>query len=239
MPIFRIGAELHYYAHVPKCAGSAIEDYLIRRFGPLAFANTKFTAVEETQRWTKSSPQHAAMADVNALIPESWIASSFAVVRHPVKRLVSSFQFQIDVEKTVPEGVGIDEWFDDWLATSAADPFRFDNHLRPQSALIPAAAKIFRMEEGLGGVVAYLDSIAGNSFGAREIAHVNVARSKSDGAARSAVPSAATMKKIAAYYAADFRRFGYDLDTKSLPKRMPPPDKGLLGRITTRLTRRG
>jgi len=37
MPIFRINDQLHYFAHVPKCGGSAVETYLTRRFGPLGF----------------------------------------------------------------------------------------------------------------------------------------------------------------------------------------------------------
>ena len=58
MPFFRIDRELHYFAHVPKCAGASVEVYLRKRFGKIAFANSQFYNVPEAQRWTKSSPQH-------------------------------------------------------------------------------------------------------------------------------------------------------------------------------------
>jgi hypothetical protein len=31
--MIRTGRGLYYFAHVPKCAGTAVEDYLGRRFG--------------------------------------------------------------------------------------------------------------------------------------------------------------------------------------------------------------
>ena len=69
MPIFRIGDTLHYYAHVPKCGGSSVEAYLRTRFGSLAFLNTRYLDLPEQARWTRSSPQHMALADLHRLIP--------------------------------------------------------------------------------------------------------------------------------------------------------------------------
>ncbi|MEZ5771801.1 MAG: sulfotransferase family 2 domain-containing protein [Defluviimonas denitrificans] len=183
MPIFRIGDRLHYYAHVPKCAGTSVEFYLAKRFGQLAFENRRFLSDPEPSRWTKSSPQHLPLEAFHKLIPEGWIASSFAVVRHPLKRLTSAFQFQVEVEKTVAPLWSIDEWFDDWLVRREAEPFLYDNHLRPMADLVPADAAAFRMEDGLDPVVAHLDRLAGNKEGPREIAAENVrkkAMSKDD-----------------------------------------------------------
>ena len=236
MPIFRIGDKLHYYAHVPKCAGTAVESYLARRFGTLAFVNTRFLSDPEASRWTKSSPQHLPIDAFHKLIPADWIASSFAVVRHPLKRLVSAFQFQVEVEKTVAPLWTIDEWFDDWLNRKDAEPFRYDNHLRPMADLVPEGAVWFRMEQGLDPVVAHLDRLAGNTEGARTIAPENV-RKKSPGDARRLTPSPETRARIAAYYAEDFRRFGYDINsvptsTHAAPK--PSGLKALVGAITGR-----
>ena len=90
MPFFRIDRELHYFAHVPKCAGASVEVYLRKRFGKIAFANSQFYNVPEAQRWTKSSPQHINREALALLVPPGWIASSFGVVRHPVTRLRSA-----------------------------------------------------------------------------------------------------------------------------------------------------
>jgi hypothetical protein len=239
MPLFRIGDKIHYYAHVPKCAGSSVEAYLARRFGSLAFVNTRFLSDAAPQRWTKSSPQHLPLDAFHKLIPADWIASSFAVVRHPVKRLVSAFQFQVEVEKTVAPLWSIDEWFDDWLKRKDADPFGYDNHIRPMADLVPADAAYFQMEQGLDPVVAHLDRIAGNKDGERSIAAENVRKKKLPGDAQRLTPSPETRARIADYYAEDFHRFGYDID--SVPKSAHPAPKpaGLKAFVGALTGRRG
>ena len=54
MPLFRTECKIVYYAHVPKCGGIAVENYLTGRFGALAFFNKSYLAIEEKNRWTKS-----------------------------------------------------------------------------------------------------------------------------------------------------------------------------------------
>jgi hypothetical protein len=68
----------------------------------------------------------------------------------------------------------IDEWFDDWLARAAAEPFLYDNHLCPQSAIVPPDATVFRLEDGLDAIVPHLDLLAGNRDGPRAIPAENV-----------------------------------------------------------------
>jgi hypothetical protein len=236
MPIFRIGDKLHYYAHVPKCGGSSVETYLKKRFGNLAFLNTRYLDLPEAARWTRSSPQHVMLADFHRLVPADWIASSFAVVRHPVKRLISAFQFQVEVEGTVAALWSIDEFFDDWMKRADAEPFLYDNHLRPQSGIVPEGAAIFRLEEGMKPLVAHLDSLAGNSDGPREIPRENVRKKGIGPDSERMRPSPETLTRIAAYYAEDFRRFGYSLDDSASPAAQPAATKGLMGRLVGALS---
>ena len=236
MPIFRIGDTLHYYAHVPKCGGSSVEAYLRTRFGSLAFLNTRYLDLPEQARWTRSSPQHLALADLHRLIPPDWIASSFAVVRHPVKRLISAFQFQVEVEGTVAALWSIDEFFDDWLKRAEAEPFLYDNHLRPQSDLVPDGAAIFRLEDGMAPLVAHLDSLAGNSEGPREIPKENVRKKGMAPDAERMIPASETLARIADYYAEDFRRFGYTPDDTASSEAQPAAPKGLMNRLVGALS---
>lgn len=236
MPVFRVGDRLHYYAHVPKCGGSSVEAYLKARFGPLAFLDSRFLSIAPVERWTKSSPQHLPWTAFTRLVPADWIASSFAVVRHPVKRLVSAFQFQVEVEGTVAPLWSIDEWFDDWLKRAADEPFLYDNHLCPQSAIVPPDATVFRLEDGLDAIVPHLDRLAGNGDGPRSVPAENVRRKGMGPDAERLKPSPETLARVAEFYAADFARFGYGETAPKSAHARPKPSglKALVGALTGR-----
>ena len=209
MPLFRVNGQLHFFAHVPKCAGTSVEHYLRERFGGLAFYDNFHTQTPAHTRWSNTSPQHIDTASFYKLIPENWIASSFAVVRHPVKRVISAYHFQAEVEGKLHSDQSIDDWLAAWIATADTNGFMYDNHLRRQTELVPDDAQIFYLEHGLDGVVGYLDALAGNSNGPRSILADNTRKSGDKPAVQL---SDASLALIADYYAADFARFGYSLN---------------------------
>lgn len=210
MPLFRIDTQLHYFAHVPKCGGTSVELYLEERFGELGFRDRGFLDRAEADRWSQSSPQHTPAEVFRSLIPERWVSSSFAVVRHPVRRLVSAFTYARDVRKTLPAGTLLDDWCQAELAGIVKEPFLHDGHFLPQSVFVPEGARVFRLEDGLQSVVDHLDRLAGNSRGPRTLPEKNVAAWRSDPSARPPDPAPATLALIATVYADDFDRFGYD-----------------------------
>ena len=69
MPVLQISGKLIYFAHVPKCAGTAIELYLQRRFGSLGFRDGGYFMAPAEQHWTKSSPQHIDLDALERLLP--------------------------------------------------------------------------------------------------------------------------------------------------------------------------
>ncbi len=211
MPIARISGLLIYFAHVPKCAGSAIERYLIQRFGPLAMRDPRFTL--DGPRWSKSSPQHIDVQALRRLFPEGFLDGGFAVVRHPVDRLRSLFLFQRDAEETIPKDMTLRDWLDALPTHWQADPFYLDNHPRPMDALVPKDCTVFRLEDGLQAVVQWLDEVAGADDGPREIASVNSYVEKVEHAGGTIGPApviaADCLERISEIYAADFERFGY------------------------------
>jgi len=222
MPLFRCAGEIHYFAHVPKCAGRSVEIYLEARFGELGFLERDFRAIPLEQRWSKSSPQHIPASLAMRLFPADWIASSFAVVRHPVSRVVSSYNYYLASVRTIPAALGIEEWFDEYLAFKRRFPYWLDNHLRPQVEMVPEAAAVFRLEDGLGALVEHLDHLAGTTTGPREIPHEHGTPTP-PGMVK--IPlSAAFSSRLEAYYAADYRRFGYDPDP-ARPARVLAPER--------------
>jgi hypothetical protein len=144
---------------------------------------------------------------LQALIPQDWIVSSFAVVRHPMRRLVSAFFFGRHNEKRLAPGLDINEWFLDTAARLEKEPFLQGGHLIPQSAMVPKGARIFRLEEGLDQIVPYLDGLAGNQDGPRSITVRNEGRWRGQDTEPELSPEAFSVAMR--LYAQDFARFGY------------------------------
>ena len=212
MPISKIAGKLIYFAHVPKCAGTAVELYLQARFGPLALIDQRHTLHPPGTVWPRSSPQHIDRVSLGRLIPPGFCDASFALVRHPVDRILSTYHFQSEVQEIIPADQTLTDWLADLSGLMAADPFYADNHCRPMGDLVPPDAVVFQLEAGLAPVVDWLDGQAGNRDGARVIAAVNVRGSRPHHPRTLTPrrwPTAADIATIEQLYAADMDRFGY------------------------------
>lgn len=210
MPFYMPDGRLHYYAHVPKCAGISVEAHLEARFGALGFRDNDYNRRwPERARWSRSSPQHILWDDLVKTVPEAWIASTFTVVRHPVLRLVSAYNFQATKMRIVPPGLGIEAWFEDHLAIRETHPFEYDNHLCPQAAFAPAEAQFFRLEGGFAPVTAWLDARFG-PYDGPGVGHLNESAASIAGfEAVEGIPDALAAR-IGDVYGEDFERYGYD-----------------------------
>lgn len=220
MPIFRIGDKLHYFAHVPKCGGTSVEAYLDQRFGKMAFQEPLRRNMPEAEIWSRTMAQHIPMAALNRLVPPDWIASSFATARHPVRRMISIFFFWRDHVPLIPLHTDFNDWCAEAIPRMARDPFRYDGHLQPQTAFIPQGARVFRLEDGLDGIPAYIDGLTGTSDGPREMPVKLVGRWRAE--ENPPEPSEATLALIAETYAEDFTRFGYEMPATSAAVRALP-----------------
>jgi len=84
MPFFKAKSKLVYYAHVPKCGGSAVEHFIEARAGKLAFVDQKYMSQPEAMRWSKTSPQHINVDALSRIIPLEFFDAAFTIVRHPM-----------------------------------------------------------------------------------------------------------------------------------------------------------
>ncbi len=212
MPFFRAGSGVYYFAHVPKCAGTSVEDYLRARFGRLAFLDDQFNSRTDLERWTRTSPQHADWAALKRLFGRDFFDGAFAVVRHPVARAVSVYHFQVEVEKNTD--ISFADWLSDMQERHTRDPFLIDNHFRPQVDFLPDECTLFHLEHGLDGIVPYLDQLTGDHNGPRGIGHTNM-RDTRQGISRisRAKVGPDEIAILAEIYAIDFRRLGYRPDS--------------------------
>ncbi|OBY28845.1 sulfotransferase family 2 domain-containing protein [Leisingera sp. JC1] len=217
MPLFRSNGEIHFFAHVPKCAGQSIESYLEARFGSLAFLDNHYYALPPEKRWNRSSPQHVTKQALGLVVPKDWISSSFACVRNPYDRIVSAYNFASTINRQIPAHEDIVGWFLRNDPRKPGNDFQYDNHLRTADDLVPEDATVFRMEDGLESVIPHLDQLEGCEGGSREIAHINQAKQSVSSEEFEKRPLPDRFIEIAAeFYAKDFERFGYS--TADIPQ---------------------
>lgn len=220
MPIVRAGPLLVYFAHVPKCGGSAIEAYLGARFGALAMLDSRHHYTESERRWSRTSPQHISLAVRDKMFPAGFFDHSFAVVRHPVDRLVSAYHFQLEIEQLPSARMGFSLWLEQLPEMMEENPFIFDNHTRPMVELVPEDAQVFHLEHGLDALVPWFDTLTGRKDAPRAVRPTNERRGRK-GAGTKTVPTPADLVAIEELYAADFERFGYRIGEKA-PDVTPP-----------------
>lgn len=212
MPFFRAAEKLVYYAHVPKCGGTSVANYITERFGALAFHDTGYLNLPEAQRWTKSSPQHVDTAALDRLLPLTLFDAVFTVVRHPVARLVSIYHFQSEVEKSVPAMMGFSDWLEHLNPNPTSTPFAYDNHIRPMSAIVPEGATVFHMEHGMDALIGWFDLLEGRVRAPRALSAENRKGAFVKTSAARAEPTKSDAERIRTLYSADFIRFGYVID---------------------------
>jgi GT2 family glycosyltransferase len=216
MPIVKTAGKIIYFAHVPKCGGSAVEHYLRARFGAVAFLDKNFYALPGSRHWTRSSAQHIPIDILNRLFPVGFFDASFAIVRHPVERLLSEYHYLRDHLRRVDHSESFSSWIAHLDSAIAENPWLYDNHLRPMVDLIPGHATVFQLENGLDQIVAYLDELVGTCDQPLRFERI-LSR---DPSIPKVVPSPADIATIERIYRQDFDTFGYARQTAAAPGRL-------------------
>ena len=209
MPLVTAGSKTIFFAHVPKTGGSSVEDYLIRRFGgPLSLRDRTHVSGMR-QRGLLSLATHLTADDLVDFLPKN-LDYSFAVVRNPLERTFSQYRFQSGVSKT--SHLSFSTWLRVMMRCVALDKRVYQNHVRPQSDLVPDEADHFRLEDGFDEMIERLDEITGMSSPEITVGHLlkrkheKIQISKQD------------VQLIQSYYDIDYQRFGYQKrDLKDFP----------------------
>lgn len=206
-----------FFVHIPKTAGSAVTNYLGKRFGiPIMSNKTTFTG-EYKQRGFVSPPGHFTADDLVEFLPED-LDFCFAIVRDPLKRLISEFRYQKQGDGRLTSDFST--WLRMMFAAAKVDPRIYHNHIRPQSDFVPEGAEVFRLEDGFDGLIARLDEVSGArvDFG---VERVNTSK-KADG---DVVLRRQDIEAVLAFYGPDYQRFGFD---EPLPADYPADGKAAL-----------
>lgn len=172
MPILKTGAKLIYFAHIPKAGGSSVDAYL-RTKGSLSFQ------ISQRPADLPGTPQHWHDALIAPLFAPDFFDARFAVLRDPVARMMSEFLWRSDPLKPLQrlarplrggaarrirvggskQSLSFDEWVPRALDAYAADPWIYDNHLRPQRDFVRDDDQLFALEDGLNPVFRWIDAV--------------------------------------------------------------------------------
>lgn len=196
MPLFRFDSAVILFIHVPKTGGSSIEAALRAMGGRPALLS------QSSQGYARSTPQHMQAEVLAAFVPETFYDLRFALVRDPQSRLVSEYKMRrIGRERQDLPPLSFAEWVTETFERYQRNAYVFDNHIRPQSALIPEGTPVFRFEDGLAPALAHVADRLGRA--APALPHLREG-------ARDPVPvPPETARRIADFYAEDYARFGY------------------------------
>jgi len=196
------------FIHVPKTGGTAIETFF-RAVGFAGFFDPP--SYMPVRPYLKVPPAHYDYEVLRRLFDLDSLYS-FAVVRHPVNRMISRYKWALEKSTAANSVAKLD--FSTFLRQSIAEYRRNENagagHLKPQVRFVgEKVTKIFKYEAGLDAIVRrVLEDIGFNPQGELKLPLVNAS------AQRAVEPSEDDIRLIRDVYAEDFEAFGYDRHSK-------------------------
>lgn len=192
------------FIHVPKTGGTAIETHL-RGIGLAGYFDPP--TYMPVRPYLKVPPAHYDYGYLNRLFDLTALYS-FAVVRHPVKRLISEYKWALEKSSRKDDLAHMDfsSYIRFMFEEYRRDENMFSGHFKPQIRFVgEKVTKIFKYEAGLDNVVRHVLRDVGLTFNAQMT--VPVVNNTSP---RKVVPSQSDMDLIAEFYAEDFEAFGYE-----------------------------
>lgn len=155
MPLIDYGGRRVVFVHVPKAAGTSVEEWM-GGLAPLHFRSRGIPAC------SKVTPQHYTWSDLINFVPPETVDYAFVILRNPFERMASAYKMRWLMAQ---DGhLGEIAPFSSWLETATerykTNPHAYDNHLRPQWMFLGQAVRRFRLEDGLKTI---LDRVAAES----------------------------------------------------------------------------
>ena len=204
MPYIELDGKRILYVHVPKTGGTSVETWLAG-LAPIRFRTVGIPAA------LNCTPQHLRFEDLEALFGEGAFDYAFMTVRNPFDRIASEFRMQARMagEGFFGEAPRFGPWLERMLARAERDPWVLDNHLRPQWEFQGEGVEVFRLEDGLGTILARVAEQIGVAA-PEKVEHA--LKTAGDGRARGLPPVRWTrpaLRRIRSFYAGDFDEFGY------------------------------
>ncbi|MEM8790941.1 MAG: sulfotransferase family 2 domain-containing protein [Pseudomonadota bacterium] len=193
-----------FFIHVPKTGGTSMEDYLRRRFGPLALNDiNKREKVPGTG--LIAAINHLSAIDLKELIPQQSLLT-FAIVRNPLNRLLSEYQWQR--QASFMSRFSFSTWLRIVTKAYAYDARVYGNHIRPQDQMVPEGVETFQLEDGFEAIIARIDEVTRSTH-----PDLGVGQFKRRTAPREEITVyRQDVALVQSIYSTDYARFGYPLE---------------------------
>lgn len=145
MPIFSKDNKTILFLHIPKAAGSSVEN-IGSSLGWRESFSIRGKTLEDL-KYFKASLQHLHAEPLEILLNFDEFDSIFTVVRNPFARFKSEYYWQRAQRIT---DLGVDEWIAETFEKYCHNSYIYDNHIRPQVEFLPDSKKlqVFKLEEG-------------------------------------------------------------------------------------------
>jgi hypothetical protein len=206
VPVFTKDDRSVLFVHVPKAAGSTLEQMFVRSGWKMAFRETRKTH-PRLMPLRRCSPQHYHAALLQEVFDVDRFDLVFTVVREPVSRFRSEYLMRNHTDPRT-DAASVDAWADTVLARREADPYALDNHLRPQHEFLLPQSQLYRLEDGLESVVADLNERF--DVGLTSAVLQAMTSVKRAGVSSSAIELSDRVRSaVRSLYAEDFSRFDY------------------------------
>jgi len=209
MPLYQYRKGEHertlMFIHVPKTGGTAIETFF-RGIGFTGYFDPP--TYMPVRPYLRVPPAHYDYGALNRLFNLDALYS-FAVVRQPVKRMISEYKWAIEKSSSAEAMARMD--FGQYLRFMLDNYRRDENvaagHFKPQVRFVgEKVRKIFKYEAGLDNIIRnVLRDVGLNHENLPPLPSVN-----SSSSTRAIVPSESDIALIHQFYAEDFTAFGYD-----------------------------
>lgn len=201
MPFVEHGGKRILFVHIPKTGGTTVENWM-RSLGDLHFYSIGVPGA------LKCTPQHFTYKLITQLVGSSYFDYIFTIVRNPYQRMLSEYRMHaVRAEKEFfHRAPAFSLWLETALRTYQANPFAYDNHLRPQWEFVTEDVKIFRFEDG---ILQILSKVAAD-LGVPTPSQVGWDLDTRSGVDQTTKLDSHDQRTIESVYGKDFDVFGYD-----------------------------
>jgi len=203
MPVMTKGDKKVLFLHIPKTGGTTVENVFYRNGWDVSLTGYNGDYVDHIESGGNRSYSltHLPVETLDKLLDGEKFDEIFTVVRHPVDRMVSEYNFRIEDRARLGE---FDEWFEWAIAQYEKDPWFNDNHMRPQEDYINYLVNWVKLEDGMESLFAKLsESLEEPVIFRNERSNPSMKVMKVENV------SPEMRKRIEDYYEGDMRTFSY------------------------------